>query len=96
MLAQADIAERLASRPALAPSASGAESRTMKAGGAFGFATIGALASRPQDVLPRAQQHAVLPLLPYIDSLRWACIAAALGCVLDVTRGARADGYSGC
>jgi hypothetical protein len=56
-----------------------AESRTLKGGGAAGVATVGAAGVEvAQDVLAEAQD-AVLPLVPYLDTLRWFFIAVALG-----------------
>lgn len=55
-----------------------AESRTMKGAGAAGAATMGAAGVEvAQDVLAEAQ-GAVLPLVPYLDSLHWLFIALAL------------------
>ncbi|MBK5946474.1 peptidase M15 [Rhodobacter veldkampii DSM 11550] len=55
-----------------------AESRTMKGAGAAGVATVGAAGVEvAQGVLAEAQ-GAVLPLIPYLDSLRWIFIALAL------------------
>ncbi len=56
-----------------------AQSRTLKGTGAAGVATVGAAGVEvAQDVLTEAQ-GAVLPLVPYLDSLRWLFIALALG-----------------
>ena len=56
-----------------------AESRTLKGGGAAGVATVGAAGVElAQQVLPETQ-GAVLPLVPYLDTLRWLFIAVALG-----------------
>ncbi|MEI4263400.1 YcbK family protein [Roseovarius sp. D0-M9] len=56
-----------------------AESRTLKGGGAAGVATIGAAGVEvAQDVLTETQS-AILPLVPYLDTLRWVFIALALG-----------------
>jgi hypothetical protein len=56
-----------------------AESRTLKGGGAAGVATVGAAGVEvAQQVLAEAQD-AVLPLVPYLDTLRWVFIAVALG-----------------
>jgi hypothetical protein len=56
-----------------------AESRTLKGGGAAGVATVGAAGVEvAQDVLAETQD-AVLPLVPYLDTLRWVFIAVALG-----------------
>jgi zinc D-Ala-D-Ala carboxypeptidase len=55
-----------------------AESRTLKGGGAAGVATVGAAGVEvAQDVLAETQS-AILPLVPYLDTLRWVFIAAAL------------------
>ena len=56
-----------------------AESRTLRGTGAAGAATVGADGIKvAHDVLAEAQ-GAVLPLVPYIDTLRWLFIALALG-----------------
>ncbi|MFN3953327.1 MAG: YcbK family protein [Pararhodobacter sp.] len=56
-----------------------AESRTLKGTGTAGVATIGAAAVEvAQEVLTEAQ-GAVLPLVPYLDTLRWVFVALALG-----------------
>ena len=56
-----------------------AHSRTLKGTGAAGVATVGAAGVEiAQEVLLEAQ-GAVLPLLPYLDVLRWVFIALALG-----------------
>ena len=55
-----------------------AESRTIKGGGVAGVATVGAAGVEvAQEVLTEAQD-AVLPFVPYLDTLRWVFIAAAL------------------
>ena len=55
-----------------------AESRTMKGGGAAGVATLGAAGVEvAQDVLAETQ-GAILPLAPYLDTLRWVFITVAL------------------
>jgi hypothetical protein len=55
-----------------------AESRTLKGTGAAGVATVGAAGVEvAQEVLTEAQ-GAVLPLVPYLDTLRWMFIALAL------------------
>ena len=55
-----------------------AESRTLKGGGAAGLATVGAAGVEvTQDVLAETQS-AILPLVPYLDTLRWVFIAVAL------------------
>ena len=56
-----------------------AQSRTLKGSGAAGVATIGAAGVEvAQEVLTEAQ-GVVLPLVPYLDGLRWLFIALALG-----------------
>jgi hypothetical protein len=55
-----------------------AESRTLRGAGAAGAATMGAAGTEvAQEVLAEAQ-GAVLPLVTYLDSLRWLFIAVAL------------------
>jgi hypothetical protein len=55
------------------------ESRTLRGTGTAGVATLGAAGVEvAQDVLAEAQ-GAVLPLVPYLDTLRWVFIALALG-----------------
>jgi hypothetical protein len=55
------------------------ESRTLRGTGTAGVATLGAAGVEvAQDVLAEAQS-AVLPLMPYLDTLRWVFIALALG-----------------
>ena len=56
-----------------------AESRTLRGTGAAGVATVGAAGVEvTQEVFAEAQ-GAVLPLMPYLDTLRWLFIALALG-----------------
>ena len=56
-----------------------AESRTLRGTGAAGVATVGAVGVEvAQEVLAEAQD-AILPLFPYLDTLRWLFIALALG-----------------
>jgi hypothetical protein len=56
-----------------------AESRTLRGTGAAGVATVGAAGVEvAQEVLAEAQ-GAILPLVPYLDTLRWLFIALALG-----------------
>ena len=56
-----------------------AESRTLRGTGAAGVATVGAAGVEvAQEVLSEAQD-AVMPLIPYLDTLRWLFIALALG-----------------
>ncbi len=55
-----------------------AESRTMKGSGAAGVATFGAAGVEVvQNVLVETQS-AILPLVPYLDTLRWVFIAVAI------------------
>ena len=55
-----------------------AESRTLKGSGAAGVATVGAAGvDLAQNVLAETQS-AILPLVPYLDTLRWVFIAVAL------------------
>jgi hypothetical protein len=55
-----------------------AQSRTLKGSGAAGVATVGAAGVEVgQDVLIETQT-AILPLVPYLDTLRWVFIALAL------------------
>jgi hypothetical protein len=55
-----------------------AESRTIRGAGAAGVATVGAAGVEvAQGVLAEAQ-GAVMPLIPYLDSLRWIFIGLAL------------------
>jgi zinc D-Ala-D-Ala carboxypeptidase len=55
-----------------------ADSRTLRGTGAAGVATVGAAGVElAQQVLAEAQ-GAVLPLIPYLDTLRWVFIALAL------------------
>ncbi|MGY6535518.1 MAG: YcbK family protein [Pararhodobacter sp.] len=54
------------------------ESRTLRGAGAAGAATVGAaVVEVAQETLAEAQE-AVLPLVPYLDTLRWLFIALAL------------------
>jgi len=66
-----------------------ADSRTMKGGGAAGVATLGVEVA--QSVLAETQ-IAILPLVPYLDPLRWVFIAVALGGIA-VTIYARLDDW---
>ncbi|SDX72836.1 YcbK family protein [Roseicitreum antarcticum] len=55
-----------------------AESRTMKGSGAAGVATIGAAGVEVAQEILAETQSAILPLVPYLDTLRWVFIAVAL------------------
>ena len=54
------------------------ESRTMKGGGAAGVATIGAAGVEVVQQAVADTQSAIQPLIPYLDTMRWAFIAVAL------------------
>jgi len=54
------------------------ESRTMKGAGAAGVATIGAAGIEVVQQAVIDTQSALQPLIPYLDTLRWLFIAAAL------------------
>ena len=56
-----------------------AESRTLKGSGAAGVATVGAAGVEVVQQVLAETQGAVLPLVPYLDTLRWVFIAVALG-----------------
>ena len=56
-----------------------AESRTLKGSGAAGVATVGAAGVEVAQQMLAETQGAVLPLVPYLDTLRWVFIAVALG-----------------
>ena len=56
-----------------------ADSRTLKGGGAAGVATVGAAGVEVAQQVIAETQGAVLPLVPYLDTLRWVFIAVALG-----------------
>lgn len=69
-----------------------AESRTLRGAGAAGVATMGAAGVEVmQEVLAEAQ-GAILPLVPYLDTLRWVFIVLALAGVA-VTLWARVDDW---
>jgi zinc D-Ala-D-Ala carboxypeptidase len=54
------------------------ESRTMKGGGAAGVATIGAAGVEVVQQAVADTQSVLQPLIPYLETLRWLFIAAAL------------------
>ncbi len=56
-----------------------ADSRTLKGGGAAGVATLGAAGVEVAQSVLDETQTAILPLVPYLDRLRWAFIAVPLG-----------------
>ena len=55
------------------------QSRTMKGSGAAGVATVGAGGVEVAEEVLAETQTAIQPLVPYLDTLRWAFIAVALG-----------------
>ena len=69
-----------------------AESRTMKGDGAAGVATLGAAGVEVAQSVLTETQSAILPLVPYLDTLRWVFIAVALGGIA-VTIYARLDDW---
>ena len=69
------------------------ESRTLRGSGAAGAATVGAAGVEVlQDVLAETQS-VIQPLVPYLDTLRWALIAIALIGIV-VTIHARIDDWN--
>ena len=69
-----------------------ADSRTLKGGGAAGIANVGAAGVEvAQDVLAETQS-AILPMVPYLDTLRWLFIAVALAGIA-VAINARVDDW---
>ena len=55
-----------------------AESRTLRGGGAAGAATVGAAGVEVLQEVLAETQSSIQPLVPYLDTLRWALIAIAL------------------
>src|SRR5690606_18786467 len=55
-----------------------AQSRTLKGSGAAGVATVGAAGIEVAQNVLAETQSAILPLVPYLDTLRWLFIAVAL------------------
>jgi hypothetical protein len=55
------------------------ETLTMRGGGAAGAATLGAAGVEVAQSILADSQSAVLPLVPYLNTLRWVFIAVALG-----------------
>lgn len=55
-----------------------ADSRTMKGSGAAGVATLGAAGVEVAQTVLAETEAAILPLVPYLDTLRWLLIAVAL------------------
>ena len=69
-----------------------AGSRSLKGGGAAGVATLGAAGVEVAQGVLAETQGAILPLVPYLDTLRWVFIAVALAGVV-VTIYARFDDW---
>lgn len=69
-----------------------ADKRTMKGRGAARGATLGAAAFEVAENVLAESQSAILPLVPYLDTLRWVFIAVALGGIA-VTIYARLDDW---
>ena len=69
-----------------------ADSRTIKGGGAAGVATLGAAGVEVAQSVLAETQSAILPLVSYLDTLRWVFIAVALGGIA-VTIYARLDDW---
>jgi hypothetical protein len=55
-----------------------AESRTLRGAGAAGVATMGAAGVEVAQEVLAETQDAILPLVPYLETLRWVFIALAL------------------
>ena len=68
------------------------DSRTLKGGGAAGVATAGAAGVEVAQQVLAETQGAVLPLVPYLGTLRWLFIAAAFAGIV-VTIYARLDDW---
>ena len=69
-----------------------AESRTLRGTGAAGVATVGAAGVEVAQAVLAEAQGAILPLVPYLDTLRWLFIALAL-CGIAVAVWARVDDW---
>lgn len=69
-----------------------ADSRTMKGSGAAGVATLGAAGVEVAQSVLAETEAVILPLVPYLDTLRWLLIAVALAGVA-VTIYARLDDW---
>lgn len=69
-----------------------ADSRTIKASGVAGVGTIGAAGVEVTQQALAEAQGAILPLMPYLDSLRWLFVALAFGGIA-VTIYARLDDW---
>ena len=64
----------------------------MKGSGTAGVATLGAAGVEVTQEVLAETQAAILPLVPYLDALRWVFIATALGGIA-VTIYARLDDW---
>lgn len=69
-----------------------ADSRTLKGSGTAGIGTIGAAGVEVVQQALAEAQDAILPLLPYLDGLRWIFVALALAGIA-VTIHARLDDW---
>jgi hypothetical protein len=69
-----------------------ADSRTMRGGGAAGVATLGAAGVEVAQNVLAETQSVIIPLVPYLDTLRWVFIAIALAGIA-VTIYARLDDW---
>ncbi|PKQ10798.1 MAG: peptidase M15 [Alphaproteobacteria bacterium HGW-Alphaproteobacteria-1] len=69
-----------------------ADSRTLKGSGAAGVATVGAAGIEVAQEVLAETQSAILPMVPYLDTLRWLFIALAL-LGIAVTIHARIDDW---
>ncbi|WBQ09871.1 D-Ala-D-Ala carboxypeptidase family metallohydrolase [Hyphomonadaceae bacterium ML37] len=69
-----------------------ADSRTMKGSGAAGVATLGAAGVEVAQTVLAETEAAILPLVPYLDTLRWVLIVVALAGVA-ITIYARLDDW---
>jgi len=56
-----------------------ADSRTLKGSSAAGLGTVGAAGVEVVQNTLNEAQSAILPMMPYLDSLRWVFVALALG-----------------
>jgi hypothetical protein len=69
-----------------------AESRTIKGSGVAGVVTLGTAGVEVAQNVLAETQSAILPLVPYLDTLRWVFIAVALAGIA-VTIYARLDDW---
>lgn len=59
-----------------------ADSRTMKGSGAAGVATLGAAGVEAAQQVLAETQSAILPLVPYLDTLRWVFTSRFAQCAM--------------